>query len=200
MRFTPTHVGNTLSVLLIAFPLSVHPHTRGEYIGKIEGLVYPFGSPPHTWGILPSPPISWSARRFTPTHVGNTFQLLPSSSDSHGSPPHTWGIPIKGHLDDVNAAVHPHTRGEYSHRSRKSAVLTGSPPHTWGILERKDVGNQCKPVHPHTRGEYTVATSLCSQNNGSPPHTWGILVLKKIEQPFLRFTPTHVGNTLQAQS
>ena len=51
-RFTPTHVGNTMSPAWAAASMAVHPHACGEHYlaAVIEDGDY----------------------RFTPTHVGNT--------------------------------------------------------------------------------------------------------------------------------
>ncbi len=72
-RFTPTHVGNTPQVEAPSLPEPVHPHTRGEYHSPIDLVRSGVGSPPHTWGIPLDIEPSAPAKRFTPTHVGNTF-------------------------------------------------------------------------------------------------------------------------------
>jgi hypothetical protein len=51
VRFTPTHVGNTLQVRLGYREVSVHPHARGEYVPSVDRRLAHFGSPPRTWGI-----------------------------------------------------------------------------------------------------------------------------------------------------
>ena len=113
-RFTPTHVGNTPSRLRECGLVSVHPHTRGEYVKGNPGGVSPFGSPPHTWGIRCISVNDFIDYRFTPTHVGNTGVNL-------------IGVRLY--------AVHPHTRGEYHTGFSSTISNSGSPPHTWGILQ-----------------------------------------------------------------
>ena len=132
VRFTPTHVGNTPFTILNSSIHPVHPHTRGEYDGKVRayklfsvhphtrgeyyGSLYPYahhrGSPPHTWGIQECPSDAFTRNRFTPTHVGNTCN-----------------VGVYRWLD----TVHPHTRGEYGVTLLLRPQDTGSPPHTWGI-------------------------------------------------------------------
>ena len=71
-RFTPTHVGNTLAAIESTMANTVHPHTRGEYGAPARIAAAIIGSPPHTWGIRRRTRTPDYARRFTPTHVGNT--------------------------------------------------------------------------------------------------------------------------------
>ena len=53
-RFTPTHVGNTISIA-DGPAHTVHPHARGEYpVYRHHDALTPY--------------------RFTPTHVGNTLE------------------------------------------------------------------------------------------------------------------------------
>ena len=193
LRFTPTHVGNTRLFSQQKAQPSVHPHTRGEYVGlacrPLNTAVHPHtrgeypgrpkcpceesGSPPHTWGILTLTMHYSLPGRFTPTHVGNTHVHVGVS---------------------VPSAVHPHTRGEYVQLESFLSSLTGSPPHTWGIpticivglllirFTPTHVGNtgdflgELAPweVHPHTRGEYECYLFHECVGVGSPPHTWGI--------------------------
>ncbi len=114
-RFTPTHVGNTSGAGTGQDPLSVHPHTRGEYGPENSSSVNSTGSPPHTWGILHYALPSLLLIRFTPTHVGNTPIL--NTAVAKGT-------------------VHPHTRGEYMIPSPRERRSSGSPPHTWGIRQQ----------------------------------------------------------------
>src|SRR6266436_3808672 len=52
-------------------------------------------------------------------------------------------------------------------------------------------------VHPHARGEYGSDPLSVVQADGSPPRTWGIPEEKSRREHLKRFTPTHVGNTLE---
>src|SRR4030067_642262 len=91
-RFTPTCVGNTLSlshrrVITSGSP----PHAWGiQYLVSLNQADY--GSPPHAWGIpdigipvrdkvLGSPPHAWGI-----LERPENFELMV------GSPPHAWGI------------------------------------------------------------------------------------------------------------
>src|SRR6266404_152648 len=70
IRFTPTHVGNTMKLLQDGAPLTVHPHARGEHArDAVERRHHP-GSPPRTWGTLNALIPVMLRFRFTPTHVG----------------------------------------------------------------------------------------------------------------------------------
>ena len=52
IRFIPTCVGNTESAGGRGFPLSVHPHVRGEYAATALSNFSLSGSSPRAWGIL----------------------------------------------------------------------------------------------------------------------------------------------------
>ena len=113
-RFTPTHVGNTQSQQCTRHCQAVHPHTRGEYLGKVWVWSMNDGSPPHTWGIHVLEFTSGDSVRFTPTHVGNTFATSYFAADIIGSPPHTWGIRI--------------TIAKFRHRQRFTPTHVGNTP------------------------------------------------------------------------
>jgi len=154
---------------------TVHPHVRGEYaVSELDEHVR-HGSPPRAWGIRRQRGDGGRDHRFTPTCVGNTFQL----PLAHRSPP-----------------VHPHVRGEYSGWANIPVWSSGSPPRAWGILRQASlpapalrftptcVGNTeffvCEivigAVHPHVRGEYQASADSSRANVGSPPRAWGIQV------------------------
>ena len=173
-RFTPTHVGNTRSSPSSGTPCTVHPHARGEYgEERVTGSLL-IGSPPRTWGIQARRGKGGARRRFTPTHVGNTF----ACSYRKRSRP-----------------VHPHARGEYGLLACGGAASYGSPPRTWGIRPVGAPNPVRHTVHPHARGEYFRPAVQCIISPGSPPRTWGIPEPALALLPVDRFTPTHVGNT-----
>ena len=172
-RFIPAHVGNAYQCNGATVDAPVHPHARGERIGRTRGLTPAGGSSPRTWGTpqqSPPPPpcgtVHPHARgerarplppprpvlRFIPTHVGNA---LPATREIGSS------------------SVHPHARGERTAPSGHGYEYVGSSPRTWGtrsccldefhILRfiPTHVGNARPPaassrsrtVHPHARGE-----------------------------------------------
>ena len=104
-RFTPTCVGNTPSASIRRTDEAVHPHVCGEY------LVNRTHSQPRR--PCNDRPVAIHHRpRFTPTCVGNTWQLR--------------------HSADL-AAVHPHVCGEYVILAATLRLPLGSPPRVWGI-------------------------------------------------------------------
>ncbi len=112
LRFTPTCVGNTSLQDSLSLPPPVHPHMRGEYVRSLSHWLTYTGSPPHAWGIRRAVSVTGFVARFTPTCVGNTFDLP---------------APIAAH------SVHPHMRGEYAGAVSPALAFCGSPPHAWGI-------------------------------------------------------------------
>ena len=110
---------------------------------------------------------------------------------------------------------HPHIHGEYLLKYWRKTTVPGSPPHTWGIQTRKlaeylwgritptYMGNTLWMTnhfikakdHPHIHGEYKIVKEGLVGYGGSPPHTWGILISIISIYPYLRITPTYMGNT-----
>ena len=193
-RFIPTHVGNTMISSRSSPAGPVHPHTRGEH-GLFAGHPgHCVGSSPHTWGTRRPAADRPDARRFIPTHVGNT-----SAAD----------------VLQRTGTVHPHTRGEHGLPCEPGALSGGSSPHTWGTRISRfcalpgfrfiptHVGNTrtatrrraSSPVHPHTRGEHASGLQVARIRGGSSPHTWGTPRLHCFARRVARFIPTHVGNT-----
>ena len=255
-RFTPTHVGNTFEFDPGQQRWSVHPHACGEH--SITDLTYidPSGSPPRMWGTRKYNPSQLSLCRFTPTHVGNTCRAAssghpaavhPHACGEHhdvvslfpvddGSPPRMWGT--QAHVDltvycirftpthvgntpvvcvcGCRHPVHPHACGEHLSTNSSRVLPPGSPPRMWGTPQRQrcrarcarftptHVGNTIRvaadsaasTVHPHACGEHSWRQSSVAIQTGSPPRMWGTLRIVTLNSDFLRFTPTHVGNTL----
>ncbi len=216
-RFTPTHVGNTIAANGSATRATVHPHARGEYYLPGMCCVPPVGSPPRTWGIRipggpgrPPPPVHPHAR-------GEYVPRAPTRRPASGSPPRTWGIRLDGRPLIGRVRFTPTHVGNTILRVRFITRPPGSPPRTWGIRHISQsaktrarftpthVGNTpcrrpetaARSVHPHARGEYFEGGFSIVSMYGSPPRTWGIPPPQHAARPGGRFTPTHVGNTLE---
>ena len=174
-RFTPTHVGNTMSCGPTVNSSSVHPHARGEYVVLLAGQRPQDAVHPHARG---------------------EYALVPQSSPPViGSPPRTWGIRIRRPLTASSASVHPHARGEYAKRGPSPSSSASVHPHARGEygggraligprarFTPTHVGNTLATpdasynpsVHLHARGEYANGATALSSSAGSPPRTWGI--------------------------
>ncbi len=112
------------------------------------------GSSPRMWGTQKTRKYFLKIKRFIPTHVGNTVQIVPP-------------LPSR--------TVHPHACGEHFEGNRINIVPLGSSPRMWGTPSRDNsehreirfipthVGNTLKnasaffsaSVHPHACGEHT---------------------------------------------
>ena len=113
VRFTPTCVGNTWTWWTWWTFAAVHPHVCGEY-ADVGVQVFRFlGSPPRVWGIPNAKHSAPHLGRFTPTCVGNTFNVV---------------------ADCLPRPVHPHVCGEYAWINLRWRSPIGSPPRVWGIL------------------------------------------------------------------
>ena len=93
-RFTPTCVGNTVFILTSRQPVTVHPHMRGEYGGRLYMA-------------------SKCNHAVHPHMRGEYINLLILYYRYAGSPPHAWGILMDGETVPLGKPVHPHMRGEY---------------------------------------------------------------------------------------
>ncbi|EYB69783.1 hypothetical protein DEIPH_ctg002orf0130 [Deinococcus phoenicis] len=193
-RFIPTHVGNTKPFRRNDAFRAVHPHPRGEHKPRRGPGRPAAGSSPPTWGT----PLDGLPRvekiRFIPTHVGNTWG---------NRWPRRW------------RTVHPHPRGEHALLAVLGRRLGGSSPPTWGTRRHHHpgpggrrfipthVGNTTpawtrgttRSVHPHPRGEHPPTAEILQLGFGSSPPTWGTQGLEGQQCPWVRFIPTHVGNT-----
>ena len=173
---------------------SVHPHARGEHDGGGRHVNGVAGSSPRTWGTRGTHAQSPVRRRFIPTHVGNTCSMV---------------------LSFMFIPVHPHARGEHESMCLVAFETGGSSPRTWGTQADgaptrtgrrfipTHVGNTpvmpfmrgSMTVHPHARGEHEVDFLDGNEQPGSSPRTWGTPTASCFFILFLRFIPTHVGNT-----
>ena len=70
-RFIPTPVGNASVTKAVSHGLSVHPHARGERIGRLLKTFESYGSSPRPWGTQAANQPVHLFERFIPTPVGN---------------------------------------------------------------------------------------------------------------------------------
>ena len=216
VRFIPTYVGYTFSVLQARGEKLVHPHIRGVYT-KWRGRSTA------TWRFIPtyvgytSLPVSIINLHPVHPHIRGVYHVARLTAPvPAGSSPHTWGILVdSGHscnqgrfiptyvgytpkpqASSAILPVHPHIRGVYQEGSAYNKANVGSSPHTWGIRSGTSYQGGGQPVHPHIRGVYFVPEKPTPPSIGSSPHTWGILQQQKLATGKARFIPTYVGHTL----
>ena len=180
VRFIPTRVGYTDRIRKLDRSSTVHPHSRGVYMGYCMDILPYRGSSPLAWGIRQ---IRWV-----------------DCDTKHGSSPLAWGIRNPEESNRTAGTVHPHSRGVYISISFMKFFFFGSSPLAWGIhfycFLLHYVGQGSSPlawgipktatesaltnaVHPHSRGVYF-----------SPGHFLASVC---------RFIPTRVGYTLNAE-
>ena len=95
---------------------------------------------------------------------------------AHGSSPRTWGTPP--------SPVRPARPGRFI------------PTHVGNTPGRRRA-TRPTTVHPHARGEHSTSSTTNSCSAGSSPRTWGTLCRAGRAAWFVRFIPTHVGNTVK---
>ena len=215
-RFTPTCVGKTEVHVPYLHDFTVHPHMRGEDLVRGIASLLKFGSPPHAWGRQVVPTVPAPTRRFTPTCVGKTTNVLAlmvtvsvhphmRGEDSietavyplpGGSPPHAWGRHHCTIQLRYARRFTPTCVGKTVDHDLRRKEISGSPPHAWGRLPSAHPLADCRAVHPHMRGEDTAASTISNAPPGSPPHAWGRQQTVPLQVPRIRFTPTCVGKTL----
>ena len=152
--------------------MTVHPHMRGDNLGRGVGVA--------------------AAVRFTPTCVGTMVDLTKEQLGSRvhphmrgdnntsswwaawrpGSPPHAWGQSVD--------------HQEPGQGRRFTPTCVGTIPPSPPACRRS-------PVHPHMRGDNGAGSSGPGSSLGSPPHAWGQLLVILNCTIRHRFTPTCVG-------
>ena len=217
-RFTPTRVGNTDRRSSPPPWGTVHPHSRGEHKGQRRPLLLQDGSPPLAWGTPIAVEIAQRIVRFTPTRVGNTHLIIatpqtqtvhPHSRGEHssivrgnlgaiGSPPLAWGTPCRAGECTPGTRFTPTRVGNTPTGFTRIDASYGSPPLAWGTPVRLPAVRRERSVHPHSRGEHVVRPTDDGQYCGSPPLAWGTQMRDARAPACRRFTPTRVGNTLEA--
>ena len=110
-RFIPTCVGNSSFPAPSIFPISVHPHVRGELGRTPSTQGRCTGSSPRAWGTRRVAELNGQVPRFIPTCVGNSAEIY-------------------GYLAAMT--VHPHVRGELTARAQFLLDGRGSSPRAWG--------------------------------------------------------------------
>ena len=173
LRFTPTCVGKTTPDSISANSLSVHPHVRGEDVGRIgDGHLLERFTP--TCVGKTRCPSQATARPPVHPHVrGEDCDIAPKSGNGFGSPPRAWGRRDSHRRPVPSRSVHPHVRGEDDQIPRRLGRCRGSPPRAWGRLatdpspshstrftptcvgKTRCASFELAPptVHPHVRGE-----------------------------------------------
>ena len=191
-----------------------HPRIRGEYRYWKNLPLPPWGSPPHTRGILSSF-IVHSAGLRIPPHARGIHIEAGTKGTWHGITPACAGNTIKSDLRRIKAKDHPRLRGEYSEIYSMISPEMGSPPHARGILRAVVLivwqvgitpayagntangfsGRPGRPHHPRLRGEYWPPTFVRNTEPGSPPLARGIRHVKLQDMLIGGITPACAGNT-----
>ena len=168
-RFIPTHVGQTLSRMVMSGSLDpVHPHACGADLMLSRSYK--------------------SSYRFIPTHVGQTLQAATPAQYGAGSSPRMWGRPAASRRFRRASAVHPHACGA-DVRVKFNIFVPARfiPTHVGQTLIHPQIIHII-PVHPHACGADKGFCSVILQDDGSSPRMWGRLRATTI-QPFR--SPVH---------
>ena len=198
-RFIPTCVGTTSWAKKIAAVFTVHPHVRGNHSQANHLDHVAPGSSPRAWE--PQRPLLsfLMERRFIPTCVGTTPELVELIAA---------------------VAVHPHVRGNHSSPPLSPSFLPGSSPRAWepritrpgrwlssrfiptcvGTTVRHGERSLEHSVHPHVRGNHREFPSLSYLYSGSSPRAWEPHPGLRLTLTKLRFIPTCVGTTRGAHA
>jgi hypothetical protein len=163
-RFIPTGVGNRTLVIASHPATAVHPHGRGEQLGRFARQTGKTGSSPRATETTNggSSPRAWGTdrrrkraradQRFIPTGVGNSKTQM---------------------IGRGAGAVHPHGRGEQATMMSPRQVDGGSSPRAWGTDPIPRRYWRCTAVHPHGRGEQSWGALVRNPADGSSPRAWG---------------------------
>jgi len=212
-RFTPTRVGTLPPHARASYPVSVHPHTRGDIAEHEIASVHARRFTPTRVGTLAEHSED-SMRRLVHPHTRGDISCVTSASVvAFGSPPHAWGhcslaaprvlrnrfTPTRVGTFSLSArvaprvSVHPHTRGDIVTAWRLPSVQSGSPPHAWGHCRVRGFAVGQHRFTPTRVGTFTRLASYRYRSRGSPPHAWGHFAFLDAKEIVGRFTPTRVG-------
>ncbi len=215
-RFIPTHVGNTDAGRRTSGGFPVHPHACGEHVLPRTVWVCLSGSSPRMWGTRLVPSSADNSSRFIPTHVGNTWcekvdgnicTVHPHACGEHekelaekhgltGSSPRMWGTLPRLHSSASSLRFIPTHVGNTVSRRREDVVVQRFIPTHVGNTNRSSGMHPDNAVHPHACGEHKSPSRGKPCSSGSSPRMWGTLMLWTSLMTYLRFIPTHVGNTI----
>jgi len=194
-------------------PFPVHPHPRGDALGKFNPFANCIGSPPPAWGRCNHRRRHSGNLRFTPTRVGTLFgdtdfttttavhphprgdaALRHQKQFSNvGSPPPAWGRYLIGSFFLKSGRFTPTRVGTLFQRADFCARHHGSPPPAWGRLVVGNTAALGRTVHPHPRGDARQRVAIPHLELGSPPPAWGRFRATRPRFTTSRFTPTRVG-------
>ncbi len=131
-RFTPTLVGSRTKALQIIRRWPVHPHARGEQDQSAANHQAMAGSPPRSWGAVPSMPCTRLIRTVHPHARGEQHWPTASAVGPSGSPPRSWGAAILTVLQVDRDRFTPTLVGSRPANVRVHDNSSGSPPRSWG--------------------------------------------------------------------
>ncbi len=191
-RIIPTCVGKSLRMQGLAYPVTDHPHVRGEKVLRSVSAKTLAGSSPRAWGKVSSASSRSAASRIIPTCVGKSTCMAGD---------------LGGHTD------HPHVRGEKRIGFGGFGGFGGSSPRAWGKVARgREAGIRgriiptcvgksllfrmsCSPAtdHPHVRGEKLHDPDRLGFEFGSSPRAWGKAHCFSVDYDSVRIIPTCVG-------
>ena len=114
LGITPIYMGSTFPQGKQKATNQDHPHIHGEHQQTVRTTLPSTGSPPYTWGALPSHIHCYTISRITPIYMGSTNISIKFTF-------HYWD--------------HPHIHGEHSAGAGYGLRRKGSPPYTWGALD-----------------------------------------------------------------
>ena len=173
-RNTPTCVGKTGSLWLVADSQGKHPHVRGEDTFTPFTRSEMLETPPRAWGRPRTARSSCRHRQKHPHVRGEDRPLTSSRRRFLETPPRAWG-----RLPSNRAA---------SHHCRNTPTCVGKT--------RRGAGHAgWTEKHPHVRGEDTFLCNGCCRGAETPPRAWGRLVSLLERVRSFGNTPTCVGKT-----
>ena len=176
LRFTPTSVGTTLTILAAMHGVTRFTSTSvGTTQRAAAAAAKISGSPPPAWG----QPIGavfaeYSSNGSPPPAWGQLLKTEPQCSPPRGSPPPAWGQLFHGCFTMFRHPVHPHQRGDNHHELPEARAIQPVHPHQRGDnvphLER---GERVARFTPTSVG--TTNGNNCNRMalDGSPPPAWG---------------------------
>ena len=193
-RFIPARAGNTPGQQRHGRPRTVHPRSRGKYLGVGHGDQVVVGSSPLAREIRAQDVQADLGRRFIPARAGNT-------SPWRLGPLVVRFIPARaGNTFVFRKSWRPHCGSsplarEIPGRSRHVSRLLRFIPARAGNTRPSHWQRPRRPVHPRSRGKYREGVGAAGAPGGSSPLAREILGQLRRRHRLPRFIPARAGNT-----
>ena len=155
------------------WPITVHPHVRGDHMITFWICTIITGSSPRAWGPLLRKKRAQVPRTVHP-HVRGDHDLLVSSGAGYDRfIPTCVGTTRQGTSKPCRCSVHPHVRGDHAICFFFAFAWAGSSPRAWGPRLCRHEQDRTGRFIPTCVGTTVRTQRIPTSMSGSSPRAWG---------------------------